>query len=135
MVEAGSFGAPLLFGACRRAAISVIVLRGLEFGCVVGGGFLTYWYYYLPDYALAVLLYTLLGRALLNLFVEPDSSNYIWRFFCRLTDPFVDIVALVSPRAAAPIVLWLFGVVWLFWLRVLLLLSLSVLGLLPRSGG
>ena len=31
--------------------------------------------------------------------------------------------------------LWLFGVVWLFWLRVLLLLCLSVLGLLPRAGG
>ena len=101
----------------------------------MGGGLLTYWYYYLPDYALAVLLYTMLGRVLLSLFVEPDSTNYIWRFFCRLTDPFVDIVALVSPRAVVPVVLWLFGVVWLFWLRALLLVCLSVLGLLPRAGG
>ena len=100
-----------------------------------GRGLLTYWYYYLPDFALAALLYTLLGRVLLSLFVEPDSTNYIWRFFCRLTDPFVDIVALVSPRAVVPVVLWLFGVVWLFWLRVLLLVCLSVLGLLPRAGG
>ena len=44
--------------------------------------------------------------------------NYIWRFFCRITDPVVALVAFVTPKAAAPVVLWLFGVVWLFWLRV-----------------
>ena len=66
--------------------------------------FLTYWYYHLPNFVLAALMYTLLGRVLLSLFVEPDSSNYIWRFFCRVTDPFVDVVALVTPKAAAPVV-------------------------------
>ena len=48
---------------------------------------LTYWYFHLPNFVLAALMYTLLGRALLGLIVEPDSSNYIWRFFCRITDP------------------------------------------------
>ena len=63
-----------------------------------------YWYYHLPNFVLAALMYTLLGRVLLSLFVEPDSSNYIWRFFCRITDPVVAIVALVTPKAAAPVV-------------------------------
>jgi len=81
---------------------------------------LSYWYL-LPDYLLATLMYTLLGRALLALVVQPESSNYIWRAFCRLTDPVVAIVALVTPKAAAPVVIWLLGVVWLFWLRALLL--------------
>ena len=49
----------------------------------------SYWYYHLPNFVLAALMYTLLGRALLALFVDPDSSNYIWRFFCRVTDPVV----------------------------------------------
>ena len=72
-------------------------------------------------------MYTLLGRALLGLIVGPDSSNYIWRFFCRVTDPVVAAVAVVTPKAAAPVVVWLFGVVWLFWLRVgLLLLFASI---------
>ena len=84
----------------------------------IGTSLLTYWYYHLPNFVLAALMYTLLGRALLGLFVEPDSSNYIWRFFCRITDPVVAAVALVTPKAAAPVVVWLFGVVWLFWLRV-----------------
>ena len=50
---------------------------------------LTYWYFHLPNFVLAALMYTLLGRALLGLIVEPDSQNYIWRFFCRFTDPVV----------------------------------------------
>lgn len=77
-------------------------------------------WYQIPDYLLAIVMYTLLGRVLLGLIVPPDSPNYIWRFFCRLTDPVVAVVALVTPKAAAPVVLWLFGFVWLFWLRVLL---------------
>lgn len=92
----------------------------------------TYWYFHLPNFILAALMYTLLGRALLGLIVGPDSSNYIWRFFCRLTDPFVRIIALVTPKAAAPVVTWLFGVVWLFWLRVLLLYVFLLLGAVPR---
>jgi len=31
-------------------------------------------------------------------------------------------------------VVWLFGVVWLFWLRVLLLYAFLVMGALPRAG-
>ena len=94
--------------------------------------FWTYWYYHLPNFALAVVMYTLLGRALLALIVQPASSNYIWRAFCRITDPVVAAVALVTPKAAAPVVIWLFGVVWLFWLRVLLLYAFLLAGLAPK---
>jgi hypothetical protein len=98
----------------------------------IGGSILTHWYFHLPNFILAALMYTLLGRALLALIVQPDSSNYIWRFFCRITDPVVVAVALVTPKAAAPVVVWLFGVVWLFWLRVALLYVFLVLGAVPR---
>ena len=83
--------------------------------------YLSLWYYHLPNFVLAALMYTLLGRVLLGLIVRPESSNYIWRFFCRITDPVVASSALVTPKAAIPVVVWLFGVVWLFWLRVVLL--------------
>ena len=94
--------------------------------------FLTYWYFHLPNFLLAALMYTLLGRALLGLIVDPDSPNYIWRFFCRITDPVVSAVALVTPKATAPVVLWLFGFVWLFWLRVLLFNLFLAAGIVPR---
>jgi YggT family protein len=95
---------------------AVILRAGIEQD--LGRRLLSYWYYYVPDYILAVLMYTLLGRVLLGLVLDANSSNYIWRFFCRLTDPVVAAVAMVTPKAAAPVVVWLFGVAWLFWLRV-----------------
>jgi hypothetical protein len=93
----------------------------------------THWYFHLPNFVLAALMYTLLGRALLGLIVQPDSSNYIWRAFCRITDPVIAAISLVTPRATAPVVLWLFGVVWLFWLRVGLLYLFLLVGALPRA--
>jgi len=101
---------------------------------VIGSSLLTYWYYHLPNFILAALMYTLLGRALLGLIVGPDSSNYIWRFFCRVTDPVVVAVAAVTPKAVAPVVVWLFGVVWLFWLRVGLLILFTMFGVAPKVG-
>jgi YggT family protein len=95
------------------------------------GAVLTYWYYYLPDYALAVLMYTVLGRAALSLFLDADSQNYIWRFFCSITDPVIAAVGVVTPKASAPVILWLFSFVWLFWLRFLLRVVYGASGLLP----
>ena len=94
---------------------------------------LSYWYYHLPNFLLAALMYTLLGRVILSLFLEPASSNYIWRFFCRITDPVIVVVASVTPKAAAPVVVWLFGFVWLFWLRVLLLYAFLLSGAAPST--
>lgn len=95
------------------------------------GTFLTYWYYFVPDYALAAVMYTVLGRVALSLFLEPDSPNYIWRFFCHLTDPAIALFAHVTPKATVQIVLWLFTFVWLFWLRFALLAAYRATGLLP----
>ena len=95
----------------------------------------THWYFHLPNFVLAALMYTLLGRVLMGLFLDPRSQNYIWRFFCRITDPVVAAVALVTPREAAPVIVWLFGVVWLFWLRVGLLYVFLWLGAVPRVSG
>jgi len=91
------------------------------------------WPFHLPNFILAALMYTLLGRVLLGLVLDPSSQNYIWRFFCRVTDPVVAAVAVVTPKAVAPVVLWLFSVVWLFWLRVALLYLFLILGLI-KSG-
>ena len=101
---------------------------------MIDSSLLTYWYYHLPNFILAALMYTLLGRALLGPIVGLDSSNYIWRFFCRFTDPVVRLVALVTPKAAPPVVIWLFGVVWLFWLRVGLLVLFAAFGATPKAG-
>ena len=87
------------------------------------------WYFQVPNFVLAMVMYTMLGRALLGLFVNPDSKNALWREFCAITDPALKLISAVTPKATVPVVLWLFGFVWMFWLRVLLLLVFFLLGL------
>jgi YggT family protein len=112
----------------------VAIVRRLEGQCQVSAGsYLSFWYFNLPNFVLAALMYTLLGRAMLGLFVDADSPNYIWRFFCRITDPVVAAVSVVTPKAVAPVIVWLFGVVWLFWLRVALLYLFLLLGAVPQG--
>ena len=93
---------------------------------------LTYWYFHLPNFVLAALMYTLFGRTILGMVIDRDSKNYIWRFFCQSTDPIVRVVAFVTPKAAAPVILWGFAFVWLFWIRIALYALFAVLGLTPR---
>lgn len=77
-------------------------------------------------------MYTLLGRVVLQFFVEQDSANYIWRFFCNVTDPFLRLISYVTPKAVPPAILWLLGFVWVFWLRVVFVYFYAIFGLLPR---
>ena len=129
---AGSFGTPLFFVvAVWRGRHCAAAANGVA---AMSGSFLAYWYYHVPNFVLAAVMYTLLGRVLLSLFLEPDSTNYIWRFFCRITDPVIALVQHVTPKAAAPVIVWLFGFVWLYWLRVLLLYLFVTLGIAPRGG-
>ncbi|MBX3533263.1 MAG: hypothetical protein KF826_02835 [Xanthobacteraceae bacterium] len=95
--------------------------------------FWSQWYFNLPNFVLAVVMYTMLGRVLLSLFLEPDSKNYIWRAFCAITDPALKLIAPLTPKATAPVVFWLFGFVWMFWLRVLLLLAFFYFGLIGKA--
>jgi hypothetical protein len=92
---------------------------------------LKYWYFHLPNFVLAAMMYTMLARAMLALIFDPQSKNYIWRAFCQITDPFLRLIAPLTPKAVAPVILWLFGFVWLFWLRVGLLYLYLILGLVP----
>ena len=96
---------------------------------------ISYWYVQLPNFILAVLMYTMLARVLLGLIVAPDSQNYIWRFFGRITDPVARVVAAVTPKACPPVVVWLFAFVWLFWLRLIMFIVFSLFGLAPTVGG
>ena len=93
---------------------------------------LTYWYFHLPNFVLAALMYTLFGRIILGMVIDHDSKNYIWRFFCQATDPVVRVVAFITPKAAAPVILWGFAFVWLFWLRIGFFALFAVLDLSPK---
>jgi YggT family protein len=128
------FRAPFFFATTQRLSAKSWQIHQRSDGVNNTIPFWSLWYFHLPNFVLAVVMYTMLGRALLGLFLDPDSKNYIWRGFCAITDPFLKVFALVTPKATSPVVQWLFGFVWMFWLRVILLIVFFSLGIL-RMGG
>lgn len=104
-----------------------------------------YWYFHVPNYILAALIWTLLGRFVLGFFVPPQWDNYIWQAFRRLTDPVLAVTRAITPSFMVEGLLPLVAVFWLIVLRILLqaavfpearafyLLLLYMFGLLPAS--
>lgn len=97
--------------------------------------FWSYWYFHIPNFMLAAVMYTLMGRIVLGLFVPADWDNYIWRFFRRVTDPYLRLVRFITPSVLGHGVVMVFGVLWLMVARLGWFLILLRFGLGPVSGG
>ncbi len=91
-----------------------------------------YWYFHLPNYAFSVLFYTLFGRFGLAFFLPPDSTNYIYRWFCRLTDWLLPPVAFITPRMLHGNLLILVTAFWIVVFRVLFFAFMYAAELTPR---
>lgn len=93
--------------------------------------FWSYWYFHIPNFILAALMYTLLGRFALGLFVPENWDNYIWRFFKAVTDPVLRLVRAVTPQVLQQPVVIVFGVLWLMLARIVYFVALANAGLAP----
>lgn len=93
--------------------------------------FWPFWYFHIPNFVLAAIMYTLIGRAVLGIFVPHDWDNYIWRFFRRLTDPYLKLVRFITPIILSNAVVIVFGILWLMVARLAWFLILARLGLAP----
>jgi uncharacterized protein YggT (Ycf19 family) len=91
--------------------------------------FWSYWYFHIPNYVLAALMYTVMGRLLLGLVVPENWDNYIWRAFKRLTDPVLAVVRIITPAVLGTPVVLVFAVLWIMMLRIGYLLLLNRAGL------
>ena len=96
-----------------------------------GNPLFTDWFFQLPNYLLAVLMYMLLGRLVLSFFFQADSANVIWRSFVRVTDPVVAAVGVITPRITPLPVIVLFGAIWMLVLRFVYLTFLLKMGYAP----
>lgn len=97
--------------------------------------FFEFWYFAIPNYLMAALMYSLLARFLLSLVLRPDSPNYIFRFLVRVTDPVLVVFGWVTPRAVPGVLLMLFSVVWLLVARFVFFLGMAGAGLAPTATG
>ncbi len=91
------------------------------------------------DYVLGMIMWTLIGRSAMNLFLPEDSDFFFMRIFVKLTDPFLNLFAIVTPSFLIKPLVPLF-VAWFFYMiRFYLmpwLLGYSVMGMLsfPLEG-
>lgn len=95
----------------------------------------SYWYFHFPNYALAVLFWTLIGRFMFAIFLPPDSPNYIFRWFRRLTDWLIPPVRFITPAIVHPLALAPVTAFWVALARVVFFVLLHAAGLTPRLAG
>ena len=85
------------------------------------------------DYVLGVIMWTLIGRAAMNIFLPIDSDFFFMRFFVRATNPVLKIFAPVTPSFLVEPLVPLFVAWFFFMIRFYLmpwLLGYSVMGML-----
>ena len=85
------------------------------------------------DYVLGAIMWTLIGRFGMGLFLPEDSSFFFMRFFVRSTDPLLKLFAPITPgfliRPMVPLfVAWFFYMIRFYLMPWLL--GYSVMGML-----
>ena len=87
----------------------------------------------LLDYALGAIMWTLIGRSAMNLFLPENSPFFFMRVFVRMTDPLLRVFSPITPGFLLPILVPLY-VAWFFYMfRFYVmpwLLGYSVMGML-----
>ena len=94
--------------------------------------FWSYWYFHLPNYALAAVFYTLFGRFLFSLFVPANWPNYIWRGFLKVTDWAVRLSRFLAPAVIPDGLLPLVAAFWIMAVRVAFNITMLTLELTPK---
>lgn len=85
------------------------------------------------DYVLGTIMWTLIGRAGMNLFLPVNSDFFFMKFFVRVTDPLLRLFKPITPSFLVDLLVPLY-VAWFFYMvRFYLmpwLLGYSVMGML-----
>ena len=85
------------------------------------------------DYALGTIMWTLIGRAFMNIFQREDSTFFFMRVFVKLTNPLIDLFRFITPsfivRPLVPLYVAWFFYMFRFYLFPYLL-GYSVMGML-----
>ncbi len=96
--------------------------------------FATYWWFHVPNLLMAAMIYTLIGRYLLELFFAKKPDAVILKVFRRVTDPFVKLVRLVTPAVVPNGLIVVFSVAWLMAARMLWFLTAVAFGMRLSTG-
>ncbi len=91
------------------------------------------------DYVLGLVMWTLIGRAAMNIFLAEDSNFFFMKFFVRSTNPILKAFAPVTPGFLLDPIVPIYVAWFFFMIRFYLmpwLLGYSVMGMLsfPLEG-
>ncbi len=85
------------------------------------------------DYVLGMVMWTLIGRTAMGIFLAEDSKFFFMRVFVKTTDPIIRLFKPVTPSFLVPQLVPLFVAWFFFMIRFYLmpwLLGYSVMGML-----
>ena len=85
------------------------------------------------DYLLGMIMWTLVGRFAMRMFLPEDSSFFFMRFFVRVTNPLIKLFAPITPAFLIQPLVPLYVAWFFFMMRFYLLpwlLGYSVMGML-----
>jgi uncharacterized protein YggT (Ycf19 family) len=85
------------------------------------------------DYALGTVMWTLIGRAAMNMFLPVDSQFFFMKVFVRMTDPLLRLFKPITPSFLVDLMIPLYVAWFFFMVRFYLmpwLLGYSVMGML-----
>ena len=91
------------------------------------------------DYALGLVMWTLIGRSAMNLFQPENSDFFFMKAFVRLTNPLLRLWKPITPQFLLPALVPLY-VAWFFYMACFYvmpwLMGYSVMGMLsfPLEG-
>jgi len=85
------------------------------------------------DYILGLIMWTLIGRAVMNFFQKEDSDFFFMKAFVKLTDPVIRLFKIITPSFLIKPMVPLY-VAWFFYMfrfyAMPYILGYSVLGML-----
>lgn len=85
------------------------------------------------DYALGTVMWTLIGRTAMNIFLPINSEFFFMKVFVKMTNPFIRLFRLVTPGFLLEPIVPLYVAWFFFMVRFYLmpwLLGYSVMGML-----
>lgn len=96
--------------------------------------FATYWWYHVPNLLMAALIYTLIGRYLLELFFRKKPDAVILRVFRSITDPVAKLVRLITPAIVPNPLILVLSIAWLMAARMFWFLTAVAAGMRLTTG-
>jgi YggT family protein len=97
--------------------------------------FATNWWFHIPNLLLAAMIYTLIGRYLLELFFARKPDAVILKVFRTVTDPVVKLVRLVTPAIVPDGLVVVAAILWLMAARLFWFLTALTYGMKLGVGG